>query len=74
MEKITGSERHVAFVPSAKWPQIRHDFLADRGYFDKQKGTHVADPVKEPAKKEQDRIADQATQMFGSADVEIKDD
>ena len=74
LEKITGSERHVAFVPSAKWPQIRHDFLADRGYFDKQNGTHVADPVKEPAKKEQDRIADQATQMFGSADVEIKDD
>lgn len=74
LEKITGSERHVVFVPSAKWPQIRHDFLADRGYFDKQKGSHVADPVKEPAKKEQDQITKQATQMFGSADVEIKDD
>ena len=72
--KITGSERHVVFVPSAKWPQIRHDFLADRGYFDKQKGSQVADPVKEPAKKEQDQITKQATQMFGSADVEIKDD
>lgn len=74
LEKITGSERHVVFVPSAKWPQIRHDFLADRGYFDKQKGSQVADPVKEPAKKEQDQITKQATQMFGSADVEIKDD
>ena len=72
--KITGSERHVVFVPSAKWPQIRHDFLADRGYFNKQKGSQVADPVKEPAKKEQDQITKQATQMFGSADVEIKDD
>ena len=74
LEKITGSERHVVFVPSAKWAQIRHDFLADRGYFDKQKGSQVADPVKEPAKKEQDQITKQATQMFGSADVEIKDD
>lgn len=74
LEKITGSERHVVFVPSAKWPQIRHDFLADRGYFNKQKGSQVADPVKEPAKKEQDQITKQATQMFGSADVEIKDD
>lgn len=74
LEKITGSERHVVFVPSAKWPQIRHDFLADRGYFDKQKGSQVTDPVKEPAKKEQDQITKQATQMFGSADVEIKDD
>ena len=74
LEKITGSERHVVFVPSAKWPQIRHDFLADRGYFDKQKGSQVSDPVKEPAKKEQDQITKQATQMFGSADVEIKDD
>ncbi|MGN1284476.1 MAG: DNA polymerase III subunit gamma/tau, partial [Candidatus Limosilactobacillus intestinavium] len=69
LEKITGSERHVVFVPSAKWPQIRHDFLADRGYFDKQKGSQVADPVKETAKKEQDQITKQATQMFGSADV-----
>lgn len=74
LEKITGSERHVVFVPSAKWSQIRHDFLADRGYFDKQKGSQVTDPVKEPAKKEQDQITKQATQMFGSADVEIKDD
>lgn len=74
LEKITGSERHVVFVPSAKWPQIRHDFLADRGYFDKQKGSQVTDPVKEPAKKEQDQITKQATQMFGSTDVEIKDD
>lgn len=74
LEKITGSERHVAFVPSAKWPQIRHDFLADRGYFDKQPGKSVADPVKQPEKKAQDQIADQAQKMFGTDDVEIKDD
>lgn len=74
LEKITGSERHVAFVPSAKWPQIRHDFLADRGYFDKQKGQPVADPVKQSAKKAQDQIASQAQQMFGTDDIEIKDD
>jgi DNA polymerase-3 subunit gamma/tau len=74
LEKITGSERHVAFVPSAKWPQIRHDFLADRGYFDKQKGQPVADPIKQSAKKAQDQIASQAQQMFGTDDIEIKDD
>lgn len=74
LAKITGNERHVVFVPSAKWPQIRHDFLADRGYFDKRKNTQVVDPVQEPAKKKQDQITEQATQMFGSADVEIKDD
>lgn len=74
LEQITGSERHVAFVPSAKWPQIRHDFLADRGYFDRKAGSKVADPVKEPVKKAQDEIAQQAEKMFGTDDVEIKDD
>ncbi|WP_251547496.1 DNA polymerase III subunit gamma/tau [Limosilactobacillus caecicola] len=74
MEKITGSERHVTFVPSAKWPQIRHDFLADRGYFDHHQDKKVADPIKQPQEKAHEQIVSQAQKMFGTDDVEIKDD
>ncbi|WP_295731478.1 DNA polymerase III subunit gamma/tau [uncultured Limosilactobacillus sp.] len=74
LQKITGAERHVAFVPNAKWPQIRHDFLADRGYFKKSSGTKTADPVKTPQQNAHDQIAGQAEQMFGTTDVDIKDD
>lgn len=71
LQKITGTERHVAFVPSNKWPQIRHDFLADRGYYDQKKSQAKK---KTPADAAKQRIANQAQQMFGSSDVEIKDD
>lgn len=71
LQKITGTERHVAFVPSNKWPQIRHDFLADRGYYDKQPQKAATDSQQDSAKQQ---IAKQAQQMFGSSDVEIKDD
>lgn len=74
LEKITGSERHVAFVPSGKWPQIRHDFLADRGYFKKQSTTQVKDPVKASQQKQHDQITSQAEKFFGTGDVEIKND
>lgn len=74
LEKITGSERHVAFVPSGKWPQIRHDFLADRGYFKKQSTTQVKDPVKTSQQKQHDQITSQAEKFFGTGDVEIKND
>lgn len=74
LQKITGTERHVAFVPSAKWPQIRHDFLADRGYFKKTASPKAEDPVKTPQQKEHDQITSQAEKFFGTTDVEIKDD
>ena len=74
LEKIAGSERHVAFVPSGKWPQIRHDFLADRGYFKKQSTTQVKDPVKTSQQKQHDQITSQAEKFFGTGDVEIKND
>lgn len=74
LEKITGSERHVAFVPSGKWPQIRHDFLADRGYFKKQSTTQVKDPVKTSQQKQHDQITSQAEKFFGTGDVEITND
>lgn len=74
LEKITGSERHVAFVPNGKWPQIRHDFLADRGYFKKQSTTQVKDPVKTSQQKQHDQITSQAEKFFGTGDVEITND
>lgn len=70
LQKITGTERHVAFVPSDKWPQIRHDFLADRGYY--KKGS-VKESPKEPTPKE-DPLVDQAKKLFGSDQVKVKDD
>lgn len=70
LQKITGTERHVSFVPSDKWPQIRHDFLADRGYYDKAKKAKPA-AKKDDAKQQ---IENTAQKMFGSSDVEIKND
>lgn len=74
LQKVTGDQRHVAFVPSDKWPQIRHDFLADRGYFDKKSQTKVSRPVEKTVDNKKEQIKNQAEKMFGSSDVEIKDD
>ncbi|MBB1080398.1 DNA polymerase III subunit gamma/tau [Limosilactobacillus sp. STM2_1] len=45
LQRLTGNERQVVFVPKDKWPQIRRDFLQDHGYgkknsqADKQSGS-----------------------------------
>ena len=74
LEKINACDRHVAVVPIGNRPQIRHEFLADRGYFKKQSTTQVKDPVKTSQQKQHDQITSQAEKFFGTGDVEIKND
>lgn len=32
LQKLSGDERRVVFVPKDRWPQIRHDFIQDHGF------------------------------------------
>lgn len=32
LQRLTGNERQVVFVPKDKWPQIRRDFIQDHGF------------------------------------------
>ena len=32
LQRLTGNERQVVFVPKDKWPQIRKDFLQGHGF------------------------------------------
>jgi DNA polymerase-3 subunit gamma/tau len=46
LQRLTGNERQVVFVPKDKWPQIRQDFIKDHGFG--KHGPKVADqPVKQ---------------------------
>lgn len=61
LQRLTGNERQVVFVPKDKWPQIRQDFIKDHGF-----GKHgpksaastavkttAASPASVPAKEEE---------------------
>lgn len=73
IQQVAGDERQVSFVPTAKWPQIRHDFLAKHGYYQKHE-----DAANKAAPKETDsakaQITKTAKKLFGDSQVEIKDD
>ena len=32
LQKLSGDERRVVFVPKDRWPKIRHDFIQDHGF------------------------------------------
>ncbi len=32
LQRLTGNERQVVFVPKDKWPKIRQDFIKDHGF------------------------------------------
>lgn len=36
LQRLTGNERQVVFVPKDKWPTIRQDFINDHGFSSKQ--------------------------------------
>ena len=36
LQRLTGNERQVVFVPKDKWPRIRQDFIKDHGFGNKQ--------------------------------------
>lgn len=49
LQRLTGSERRVVFVPKDKWPQIRQDFIHDHG-LDKKRPASSATPSVEQSK------------------------
>jgi DNA polymerase-3 subunit gamma/tau len=75
IQQVAGNERQVSFVPTAKWPQIRHDFLVKRGYYKKNHASAAPQSetpaAADPAKTQ---IAKTAQKLFGDSQVEIKND
>ncbi len=67
LQRLTGTERQVVFVPKDKWPQIRQDFLIEKGYL-KNGGK------KEAPKKSDDPVISQAEKLFGADAIEIHND
>lgn len=45
LQRLTGSERRVVFVPKDKWPQIRQDFIRDHGLDKKRPANSTASSV-----------------------------
>ncbi|MCC4324935.1 DNA polymerase III subunit gamma/tau [Limosilactobacillus reuteri] len=39
LQRLTGNERQVVFVPKDKWPKIRQDFIKDHGFGKNQQKT-----------------------------------
>ena len=72
IQQVAGDKRQVSFVPTAKWPQIRHDFLAKHGYY--QKGQKAESSAQKKADPVKSQIEKAAQKMFGDSQVEIKDD
>ncbi|MFR0610049.1 DNA polymerase III subunit gamma/tau [Limosilactobacillus mucosae] len=76
LQRLSGNEMRVAFVPMDQWPKIRHNYLAEHGYLNKDKAgtdkktssaqTAPATPIKT------DPLVDKAKQMFGDL-VKIED-
>lgn len=75
LQRLTGNEMNVAFVPMDQWPTIRQKYLVEHGYLKKrqsakQPSTPVADQSAPP--KAADPVVDRAKQMFGDL-VKIED-
>ncbi|MBB1070535.1 DNA polymerase III subunit gamma/tau [Limosilactobacillus sp. RRLNB_1_1] len=51
LQRLTGNERQVVFVPKDKWPKIRQDFIRDHGFSKKQKETKVSEQAQPAAAK-----------------------
>lgn len=75
LQRLSGNEMRVAFVPMDQWPKIRHNYLVEHGYLNKGKTTGTnkkAAPVQPTANEKKDPIVDKARQMFGDL-VKIED-
>ncbi len=75
LQRLSGNEMRVAFVPMDQWPKIRHNYLAEHGYLNKGKTTGTdkkATSAQPPATEKKDPIVDKARQMFGDL-VKIED-
>lgn len=67
LQQLTGSKRRVTFVPKAKWPQMRHEYLARHGFLKRP-------AAEKPEKPAADPVVTAAQQLFGADAVEVKND
>lgn len=76
LQRLSGNEMRVAFVPMDQWPKIRHNYLVEHGYLNQGKtGTDKKDSSAQSAPAtpvKTDPLVDKAKQMFGDL-VKIED-
>lgn len=76
LQRLSGNEMRVAFVPMDQWPKIRHNYLVEHGYLNQGKaGTAKKDLSAQSAPAtpvKTDPLVDKAKQMFGDL-VKIED-
>lgn len=76
LQRLSGNEMRVAFVPMDQWPKIRHNYLVEHGYLNQGKaGTDKKDSPAQSAPAtpvKADPLIDKAKQMFGDL-VKIED-
>ncbi|MEO5285288.1 MAG: DNA polymerase III subunit gamma/tau [Limosilactobacillus sp.] len=76
LQRLSGNEMRVAFVPMDQWPKIRHNYLVEHGYLNNGKaGTAKKDSTAQSAPAtpvKTDPLVDKAKQMFGDL-VKIED-
>lgn len=76
LQRLSGNEMRVAFVPMDQWPKIRHNYLVEHGYLNQGKtGTDKKDSSAQSAPAtpvKTDPLIDKAKQMFGDL-VKIED-
>lgn len=76
LQRLSGNEMCVAFVPMDQWPKIRHNYLVEHGYLNQGKtGTDKKDSSAQSAPAtpvKTDPLIDKAKQMFGDL-VKIED-
>lgn len=76
LQRLSGNEMRVAFVPMDQWPKIRHNYLVEHGYLNNGKaGTdkRISSAQSAPATPvKTDPLVDKAKQMFGDL-VKIED-
>ena len=76
LQRLSGNEMRVAFVPMDQWPKIRHNYLVEHGYLNQGKtGTDKKDSSAQSAPAtpvNTDPLIDKAKQMFGDL-VKIED-
>ncbi|WP_056995495.1 DNA polymerase III subunit gamma/tau [Limosilactobacillus equigenerosi] len=68
LQQLTGNERTVTFVPAAKWPEIRQDYLAQhQDQFKAKNAPAEHEPVANP-------VVDEAAAIFGADNITVNDD
>ena len=76
LQRLSGNEMRVAFVPMDQWPKIRHNYLVEHGYLNQGKtGSDKKDSSAQSAPAtpvKTDPLIDKAKQMFGDL-VKIED-